>query len=221
MICHCNNGKEKRKWLYFCCSQNNILNSDLITFLLDGSHLSTGQRSGSLVQHHVALTLRSSVIFHQLPTIPYNLVIPVCLMSGQLQAISLWSQNTAIRFLYCKWISINLWKSYSYLLCILSINSIIMYVIIIIMYLICVSELTEQPGVVNSYFCSPTTKKVIALRRYSVYGYWTKTNFLLNFRLSGELNEGSLRTLLHNTNSVLWKQSKIATSKYMHLYMCM
>lgn len=40
--------------------------------------------------------------------------------------------------------------------------------IIIIMYLICVSELTEQPGVKNSYFCP---KKVTAVRRYSVYIY--------------------------------------------------
>lgn len=158
MICHYNNGKEKRNWLCFFCSQNNILNSDHITFLLDGSHLSTGQRLGSLVQYHVALTLLSSV-FYQLPTTVYNLVISVCLMSGQLQVISLWSRNTAIRFLYCKWISTDLWKSCSYLLYILSINSIIMYMIIIIMYLICVSELTEQPGVKNSYFCSPTTQR--------------------------------------------------------------
>ena len=143
MICHCNNEKEKRNWIWFCCSQSNILNSNCITFLLDLLHLSTSQRSGSLV-HYAALTLLSGVIFHQLPAIPYNPVILVCLMSGQLQVISFWSQNTTIRFLYCKWISINLWKSSSYLLCIFSINSIIMYMIIIIMYLICVSELTEQ-----------------------------------------------------------------------------
>ena len=50
----------------------------------------TVQRLGSLVQYHVALTLLSSVIFYQLPTTAYNLVIPVCLMSGQLQVISLY-----------------------------------------------------------------------------------------------------------------------------------
>lgn len=158
MICHYNNEKEKRNWIWFCCSQNNILNSGRITFLLDRSHLSAGQRSGSLV-HYGAPTLLPGVIFHQLPATPYSPVILVCLMSGQLQVISFWSRNTTIRFLYCKWISINLWKSSSYLLCIFSINSKIMYMIIIIMYLICVSELTEQPGVVNSYFCFPTTQR--------------------------------------------------------------